>query len=405
MARLLKALSVAAAVAICAGISCSSDSGATGGGGGSGGGDGGAPDFDFETGGPGACNGTAKPADTAYCDGVLDTFDADCQRAKNRPIDVCNVLLTEPGQSASNRYLSRTSDTKDYSGTGDPNLSCFDPASYPPKPGSSRTVKMKGEVTAFANGCDLVGVKVEVYTVQRTGDEATDGDLGDLIGSAIVTDQNSEVVLEDVDNCVDDRKNRAYEYLDVPTETELVVLTSGATTADGWRPLYTYNVFLSDNDPDCSGSVTTSCWDGEDYVRELTALAEDDFNTIPTVAIGRTIQPGNGAIGGEIHDCDNIRIQNAIVDVSATRTALSYFNADEDNPLPDVNRNSIGTGRTAIYSALDVSPGVARVSAVGVVPGTDGNDQLVSLGYYDVRVFPDSVTSVTLRGLRPHQVP
>lgn len=86
--------------------------------------------------------------------------------------------------------------------------------------------------------------------------------------------------------------------------------------------------------------------------------------------------------------------------MSTSREALVYFNADEDNPLPDLNQSDIGTGRTALYAALDVKPGFARVAATGLM-----NGKLVSLGYYDVRVFANSVTSVSLHGLRPYQEP
>ena len=100
--------------------------------------------------------------------------------------------------------------------------------------------------------------------------------------------------------------------------------------------------------------------------------------------------------------CDNIRIQNARVDINTTRAAVSYFNDDEYNPLPESARNEVGTGRTAIWSALNVEPGVARVAATGLMD-VDGTQTLVTLGYYDVRIYPDAVTSVTFRERRPFQ--
>ncbi len=341
------------------------------------------------------CEGrTARPTNDAFCPSDCSGLAPDCNRASNRPIDSCCVLVGEPGKGDP-PTLERTTTTKEYSGTGPPNLSCLDPSGYPPKPGTPKIVTMKGVVDSFANGCDLVGVKVEVFRVKRTGDTATDGELGELVGSPVVTDSTFEVVLESVSKCTDDRKNRAYEYPGVPTDTELVIKTSGATAQDSWRDLFTYNVYIAPDDPDLEGDV---------YHRDVSALAEDDFATIPTVAIGRTIAGGNGAIGGEVHDCDNIRLQNARVDISKPRVSLVYFNSSEDNPLPDLNRDSFGTGTTSLYSALDVKPGFARVTATGLVPDGEGF-KLVSVGYADVRVYPDSVTSVSLRGLRPYQVP
>ena len=401
--RLIQSLLMPVAVGLSAvSLACSSDSGpGTGGSGGGGGSAGGsvADVFDdktvaYEAGGE-KCSSAVRPANDGFCPASCDAVGTDCGNVKRgRPIETCCVLVGEPGEG-NPPTLERTNDTKEYSGNGAPNFSCFEPDNYPAKPGTPRMVTMKGEVESFANGCDLVGVKIEVFKVQRTGDPATEGDLGDLVGAPVITDSNSEIVLEEVSTCVDDRRNRAYEYPDVPTETELVIKTSGASAQDSWRPLYTYNVYISEDDPDLSGDI---------YTRDVSALAEDDFATIPSVAIGRTITPGNGALGGEVHDCDNIRVQNARVDISVPRVALVYFNADEDDPLPDLNRDRIGTGRTALFSALDVKPGAVRVSATGLLPDGDGF-RLVSAGYHDVRVFPDSVTSVSFRGLRPYQVP
>jgi len=53
-----------------------------------------------------------------------------------------------------------------------------------------------------------------------------------------------------------------------------------------------------------------------------------------------------------------------------------------------------------LYSALDVAPGPVTVAATGLV-----NGQPVSLGQHRVFVYPDAVTSVTFKGLRPYQLP
>ncbi|MEZ4223891.1 MAG: hypothetical protein R3B13_23275 [Polyangiaceae bacterium] len=354
-------------------------------------------------------SGNTVPDNSAFC---ADTcIGGEFQAATGRPVDSCCVAVGEPGNSSSNPYLKRTTDTDEYADPkgGAPDISCFEPAGYPSQPpagGTSKTATLKGVVTTFANGgCvadDLIGpnaVTVEVYKVKRTGDPATDGALGDLVGTALVTNDQMPIVEEQVTNCNDDPKlNREYSYPEVPMYTELVVKSSGT----GWAPLYSYNIYITENDADYDSGAGT-------YKYDVRALAEGDFQTIPTVAIGKTITAGNGAIGGEVHDCKNVRLQFARVDVSVSRKGLVYFNDDEDDPLPDVTREFIGTGKTALYSALDIKvPGpegsYARMAGVGLVPGSDG-DRLVSLGYFDVRVFPNSVTSVTLRGLRPFQVP
>lgn len=362
----------------------------------------GCADGGYSCGDVGACEGTHRAVNDAYCRAAdCSVVQPDCARAASRPVESCCVLVGEPGNDPNSPTLVRTTDTKDYSDPagGPPNLTCFDPAHYPAKPpgGPQPTVTMQGYVEAFSNGCDLVGVKIEVYTVKRTGDPATDGEVDQLIGTAVTTSDQSEIVLESVDKCVDDRKNRKYVYPNVPINTELVVKTSSVDAAAGWSPLYTYNIYIYDGDPDYDATAQT-------FTRKLQALATDDFSLIPSVAIGQGITPGKGAIGGEVHDCDNYILQNARVDISTQRQKLVYFNQDEDNPLPDQARDNVGTGRTGLYSALNVAPGWVRIAATGL-ESVDGTPRLVSLGYFDARVYADSVTSLTLRGLRPFQVP
>jgi hypothetical protein len=388
-------------------------------------GGGGSGNTDYTNNGPGVCADTTRPANDDFCH---DTCVGEPSCGK-RPIDSCCVMIGAPGKAKAEteKYLKRTTDTAEYADPSGapPNLKCFDPEGYPPKPAtSSKKVKLTGHLRPFANGgCseyDLVntegpswcaagsncpsatahgGVMIEVYTVKRTGDPATDGALDQLIGSPVEANDKMPLVQTPVkDSCIDEvRFDRQYEYPDVPMNTELVIKTYGP----GWSPLYTYNIYVGEGDPDYDASAGT-------YTYKIRALAEDDFGTIPTVAIGSTITGGNGVIGGEVHDCDNVRLQYARVDVSENRKALEYFNDSEDDPLPAVNRVDIGTGRTALYAAFDIKGGGAegnysRVAGTGLIPDGD-KPKLVSLGYFDVRVFPDSVTSVTLRGLRPFQL-
>ncbi len=361
--------------------------------------------------GEGVCSCSTRPANDAFCDGNC-LAKPNCS-ATGRPIDSCCVLTGEPGRDSKNMLLTRTTNTKEFSDPSGapPNLDCFEPSGYPAGPpagGTSKTAKLTGVLKVFANGgCtpeDMIkttthsGVSIEVYTVKRTGNPDDDGALDQLVGVALEANDTMQVQTEPVQNkCVEDtRYNLIYEYPDVPMYTELVVKTSG----DGWAPLYAYNVYISESDPDYDAATNS-------YTHDVRALAGDDFTTIPTAAIGKTITAGNGAVGGEVHDCDNIRIQNATVDISIPRAGLVYFDDNEDNPLPNASR--LGTGNTALYSGLDIkltgsAGSYARVAASGLVPDGSGT-KLVNVGYFDARIFPDSVTSVSLRGLRPFQVP
>lgn len=385
-------------------VGCSSDSGDSGstasGGSGQGGssGEGGSSQGGSGATGSGGCEGTTTPTNDDFCrgDGTACPAELDCGRISSRPLDNCCVLLTEPGGNPNNpQEMNLTTDTEDFAApsAGPPDLDCFANPPVQDIPAEIPTVTVQGVVEPFSNGCDVEGVKIEIFEVRRTGDPATDGEVGALVGSPVVVTAADPEVLEEKEGCPDDElSNRRYAYADVPMYTELLVKTSGNTPADGWRDLYTYNLYVGDGDPDLDTGAMT-------FERELRALADSDFTLIPTVAIGSTISSGNGAVGGEVHDCNNYRVQNAIVDINVSRAGLTYFNDDEQEPLPDVSRNQLGTGRTAIFSALDAPAGPARVSAAGLLGG-----EVVSLGFYDIRIFPNAVTSVTFRGLRPYQV-
>jgi hypothetical protein len=101
---------------------------------------------------------------------------------------------------------------------------------------------------------------------------------------------------------------------------------------------------------------------------------------------------------GEVHDCGDVRLANAIVNVDSPHLGMAYFSADESHPRPVVN--APGTFPLGRYAALDIAPGPAAVAAMGQL-----GKKSYTLGFYRAQVFPDALTLVTLRGLRPFQVP
>jgi hypothetical protein len=129
-------------------------------------------------------------------------------------------------------------------------LACFD---APPIGGTAgKTALLFGIIQPFANGgCDpggLLGVKLEIFTVKRTGDPATDGALDQPVASLIV-DDTLPLFAESVSSCNGGpRYARKYEIPNVPMYTELVIRTAGSS----WAPLYTYDVYLSEQDPSYS---------------------------------------------------------------------------------------------------------------------------------------------------------
>ncbi|MBK8257251.1 MAG: hypothetical protein IPK82_31830 [Polyangiaceae bacterium] len=325
------------------------------------------------------CSALEPIANADYC--AAQSSDPNCDLVtKESKYNACGIALKEPPGA-----LSRSSTVEEYGGTGDPDLGCFEPSGYPEKPGTPQTVTMKGLAVIFSHGCQSSDLTIEVHKVKRTGG-ADDGEMGDLIGSAVTTPSDCTVagVASEEDNCDPSRYECTYEYPGVPTETELVVKTSGSK----WTALYDYNIFIRNSD------VTAGAWE-----HDVRALATDDYGLISQTAIGAPITSGHGAIAGEVHDCGDVRLINALVDVNVPRKVLTYFGDDEQHPLPDLGGKA--TSSLALYSAIDVNPGQASISAAGI--GKDGS--MRGLGFLRVHVYPDSVTTVTFRGMNPVLVP
>jgi hypothetical protein len=325
------------------------------------------------------CSALKPIENTEFCAAQSSEPNCDLVTAEQKN-DACGVALkTPPGE------LLRSPNVKEYGGSGDPQVGCFEPGGYPEKPGTSETVTISGVAEIFSHGCQSKNLTIEVYTVKRTGG-ADDGDIGDLVGTPVTTADDCSIdgVGSEEENCDPQRYECKYEYAGVPSETELVIKTSGP----GWTALYDYNIFIRND------KVTGGVWE-----HDVRALATDDYGLISQTAIGAPITAGHGAIAGEIHDCGDVRLINALVDVNIPRKALTYFGDDEDHPLPDLS--GLGTSSLGLYSAIDVNPGQASLGAIG--QAKDGT--IHGLGFLRVHVYPDSVTTVTFRGMNPILVP
>lgn len=331
------------------------------------------------------CLGTCAIANQDFCPGVQ--AQPDCAAATPGSVDVCGVPVQAPIAGGQAFELKRSANVQEFAGSGPPDLSCFDADGFPaPSMSSGNTATVQGLVKIFSHGCSSDRVKVEFYTVKRTGG-ADDGEPDALIGQAITTPDSCVMNGEPEENedCLEfsgERWECAFEYPDVPTETELMVVTSGP----GWTNLYEYNVYVPD------AEVVNGAFE-----KDIRALAADDYTTIPQTVKGEQMRPGYGAIGGEVHDCGDVRLVGAVVDADKPRK-VTYFGDDEVTPLPKPGADHTST--LGLYSLLDVPPGPVNVAAAGVIDG-----KLVGVGFFKARVFPDAVTSVTFRGLRPFQLP
>lgn len=282
-------------------------------------------------------------------------------------------------------------------GDGTPDLGCLMPGSYR-TPADPMMVTLYGVVDVFGNGGDADGITVEVYR------EGADGQPGDLVGSATssITSPCAEEEDEiDNDMVIGTRELGFYSIADVPTETPLIIKTSGSP--DFWKDLYTYNFYILNDGVESGAPPSDACSEtptGARFEYRARTLSRSDYNSIPlTAGVPAGITSGHGALAGEIHDCSDVRLEFAQVGVSPEPKVLVYFNDNPSNPLPQMGRME-GTSILGLYAALDIPPGPVDVTALGRV-----GEDIVSLGWYRARIFPNSVTAVTLRGLRPHQIP
>ena len=223
--------------------------------------------------------------------------------------------------------------------------------------------------------------------------EGDDGSLGEPIGTPVTTtsDDDANVKKEDwLEKCPDGGCSfRGYSYAGVPTETRLIVKTSDASGGSQWAALYDYNIFFP----------TSSAVDGV-IAYDPSVVAATDINTVASAAGGFSPSQEKGMLAGEVHDCGDVRLAGATVDIDAAHEGdMFYFGENEANPLPDKTRTTAGTSKLGLFGTLNVTTGVPiRISALGIHDG-----QTVLLGTHTVQAFKGGVTALRLRGRRPWQ--
>ncbi len=295
-------------------------------------------------------------------------------------------------------------DMNDYCGDGAPDISCLKPGGYPAT-AEPKMVSLHGVVDVYATGPDSTGVTIEVY------EEGPDATLGSLVARATSEDtcplHEAELpppheVGDELTYCpglcvernadTTDCRRLAYYETDatVPTNKPLIVKTSGS--AGTWKEMYSYNVWFFDNEVR-SGKVF--------YKARI--LSTDDWRLIPVSAGDASgIAPGKSAVAGEIHDCGDVRLFFATVGTNPLSGMLTYFNGKEEKLYPDRGRVDYGTNLDGLYAAIEIDADrLVWVTALATISG----EGLVNLGWRRARTFPDALTSVTLKGTRPDQVP
>jgi hypothetical protein len=194
-----------------------------------------------------------------------------------------------------------------------------------------------------------------------------------------------------------------YSLANVPTNTRLVIRVTGpnGTSDSTWATTVAFNIFLSTNDRACTSLSDTDCLDLSDaanpkYQLNVSALSAADYVNIPTISgLSGGISSGKGAIAGEVHDCDNVRVDDVEVATTPTADRFTYFNGNPIMTLPDSSRAAVGTDRLGLFAALNVAPGPVHVETAGT-PSL--SDPLTTFGTFDAFVYPNTVSIINVNG-------
>jgi len=389
----------------------------------------------------GACSGTYSQAFPSEDDAQFCMFPWDVSKPA--------LELTECDEVLENCSTNGTT----------PNFGCLTtPVDHPATPA---TVTMTGFVDVFSSGPNADGARIQVFRHNQL-DGVTDIDtvtpiasfdveLDDTTlagaracpaerdlesekfgqGRCALPDDNCpacDKLLNAVDFCNDttcddlQRWEVGYAIPNMPTNELLVVRSVGLdgsgnpeTLNNTWAPLIQYNVFMGTGDTACSttadcelGGLDAVCSDCIDttvappiYRSDANLLSSQDYMTIPTSAgLSGGIAAGHGAIAGEVHDCDSVRVRHAQVGFSVDNLpkVLVFFNGNPVKTLPRLQQINDGSNLLGLYSGLDVDPGPLDVVSVGILAG-----ELIELNRFTAQVWPDSVSLVRLGGGRPAQ--
>lgn len=281
-----------------------------------------------------------------------------------------------------------------------PDVSCF---GNPRIVGASTPVTLEGCVDIFGVGNRAQrGITVSVYdgaadpqtgVPLATGQVFIRDDAASLTGGCAA---NADAPACLAFNC----SSEGYYRLDgtIPSNTPVTMKIAAANSTN---VIDTYLWGLVFFDEDATDGVI-------EY--EAALIFASTYASIPTLSGrqingGQTIGDGEGrsVIAGEVHDCADVIVGDAIVgmsDFDAGTMTLAYFDGDLDDPKPDLTRStSAGDG---LYAILNV-PADAGSNSHRIVGGfrdacTGDDCTCISLGERTVLTFPDSVSIVTLRG-------
>ncbi len=374
---------------------------------------------------------------------------------KDFPSNIDGVCMQAPSAESQRTQCGEIVEDCDTTGKTAPNLACITGAA-PKAPQGPATVTLAGFVDVFSSGPDADSIKVQIFDAadllkelladQTAGKltkhyfPTTVSPLGEDTVSLVWTDktklpedptrgiaracpEDNKLKLPCIvpeldcgptkircdldgdeychnDKCIQRlRWETRYKIKDIPTNRYLAIRTLGTKGFDDgtWGVMVQFNVYLRADAKACAAGQFNDCINKDGaYELEVNALSKADYSTIPiTAGLSGGIPEGHGAIAGEVHDCDDVKLSGFQVGTTPTPTVMTYFNGNPVKTLPDLTRLD-GTNIDGLFGALDITPGPVTVNAAGLVGG-----KTLSAGALQLAVLPDSVTVVTFEGRKP----
>lgn len=286
-----------------------------------------------------------------------------------------------------------TADVKTDQGN-DPDMTCL--ATPPELPKGPEKATMFGPAETFGLNGSTIGVSVQIYKYDGNKPPSATTLLGSFTTKNpddMATDDCAEKCSEDRfclnKSCVkrqDDAGNDIgyFSIEDIPTNTSFIIKTTGPNLVTTVQ----YNLWIP------ADKVKDGFFSDRAFV--VTQLTK---SLIPGTAGIRKIQDGNGAVAGEIQDCNGRQLSGARVSVSLRSQKLTYFNGDGDQPDPSKEE----TTKDGIYAALnvklnDTTPIGQEVELRSAIK-MGGKTTLHTT--YKARLFADAITILTVLPWNP----
>lgn len=354
------------------------------------------------------------------------------------------VCLFAPAQTAQRTKCGDVTEFCDKAAAGAPNLACVATPIDPPDGPTS--VTLTGFVHVFSSGPNSDGLQVSIYdaapllagtdinaatplaqgvfALDPKTQRACDTDKVNGCSIPVSSACTLPVCNDGIDGRTDDKKycmnngaspatcndrlrwEARYTFANIPTNRQLAVRVTGpeGKANQVWATTVQWNLYLptgtrscvDENDIDCMDLTNASAIQ---YRYNVNALSQSDYVNIPqTSGLSGGISAGLGAIAGEVHDCDNVRVGNVAVGTNPAGDRFTYFNGNPVKTLPDSARYAFGTDQLGLYAAFNLKPGKVNAQAAGIL---ELGGAMVDFGNFEGIVYPDTVSVININGGRP----